>query len=61
MKKLLVIVVFGLLLSGNAYANLFNTKTYAKCKYQSQSGKISFSTANFQFSNYVEYFAFDRR
>tara|TARA_B100000902_G_C26752003_1_gene641360 strand:- start:132 stop:560 length:429 start_codon:yes stop_codon:yes gene_type:complete len=60
MKKLLGIVVLCLLLCGNAYANLFNTKTYAKCKFQSQSGKISFSTASFQLSNYVEYFAFDK-
>ena len=61
MKKLfLSILVICSLLSGNAYANLFNTKTYAKCKYQSQTGKINLNTANFQTNSYVEYFAFDK-
>ena len=60
MKKILSIVVISLLLNGNAYANLFNLKTYAKCKYQSQTGKINLNTANFQTNSYVEYFAFDK-
>ena len=59
-KKIILIVLFCLLLNGNAYANLFNTKTYAKCKFQLQSGSIHFSTADIHTKRHVEYFAFDK-
>ena len=35
-EKLSRFVVVGLLLSGNAYANLLSFKKYAKCEYKSQ-------------------------
>ena len=45
MKKLLGIVVLGLLLCGNAYAKSIKFKKYAKCKYKTSGGTmINYST-----------------
>ena len=45
MKKFLGIVVLGLMLSSNAYANLLSFKKYAKCKYKTKGGTmINYST-----------------
>ena len=62
MKKILGILVLGLLLCGNAYANLLSFKKYAKCKYKTKGGTmINYSTWDyFNLKKNVEYFAFDK-
>lgn len=62
MKKLLLIVVLGLLFFNNANAKLFNLKTYAKCNYKETGGtSILYATRQyFYLKKNVEYFAFDK-
>ena len=61
MKKLLGIVVLGLLLSGNANANLLSFKKYAKCEYKSQIGKFKLNVYLDIQKGYFENFAFDKK
>ena len=53
MKKLLSIIVLGLLLGGNAYAEQYIEQTidYSECAYKLEKGKILYSDYN----NYNEH------
>ena len=60
MKKLLGIVLLGLLLNGTSYASLFSLKKYAKCEYKSQVGKFKLGLYLDLQKRDFEYFAFDK-
>ena len=60
-KKLLVIVLLGLLLNGNSNASLFSLKKYAECKYKSQVGKFKLSVYLDLRKEDFRYFAFDKK
>jgi hypothetical protein len=59
MKKLLVIIVLGLLWSWNVNAGLLSFKTYAKCK-AITSGEISWEIFHFVNKKNFKFFAFDQ-
>jgi len=59
MKKILGIIVLGMLLSGSAYAGLFSFKTYAKCDFKYQVGKMDFSILTEFPSKILQHMAFD--
>ena len=59
MKKILGIIVLGMLLSGSAYAGLFSFKTYAKCDFKYQAGGMDFSIFKEFPTKIFQYMAFD--
>ena len=61
MKKLLGIVLIGIMLNGNSYGSLFSLKKYAKCEFKSQVKKFKLSLyLDITRKDYFKYFAFDK-